>query len=79
MSYFDKFATKESDIRAAVGENFANYRIADEMHDAPNKRVKIGNTVYAHGSPEPIPGQVRAPGVRRVGKGPARKKRFSLS
>lgn len=78
-SYFDKFKADERPMRDAVGEIFANYRLADDVAESPNKRVSYAGTTYGHGSPEPIPGQVRAPGTRRIGKGPARKQRWALS
>lgn len=80
MSYFDKFSQpNEQAIRVAVGDVYANYRIADEMHDSPDKRVETNGTVYAHGSREVKPGTVRSPGTRRVGKGPQRKQRWAES
>lgn len=79
MSYFDKFLPNEREIREAVGEVTANYRIVDELHDAPMRQVRMAGTVYGYGSPEPKPGTVRSPGVRRVGKGPQRKQRWSQS
>jgi hypothetical protein len=78
-NHFDKFLPNEREIRDAVGEVTANYRIVDELHDAPMRQVKMMGATYGYGSPEPKPGVVRAPGVRRVGKGPQRKQRWAQS
>ena len=79
MSYFDKFKAEERPLRMAVGEIFANYRLADEVSASDHKRVTTNGVTYAYGSPEPKPGEVRKPGTRRVGKGPSRKQRWALT
>lgn len=79
LGYFSKFDTPMALIREAVADNYANYAISDQMKESATGRVVIGDTVFTHGSKEPIPGQVRQPGTRREGKGPARKQRWAKS
>lgn len=76
-SYFDKFKADERTLRQAVGDIFANYRIADEMKESVQGRVETNGTVYQHGSKEPIPGNVRKPGTRMTHGGPKRYPRFA--
>lgn len=77
LGYFSKFSTSEKTVREAVGEVTENYRLADQIAESPNKRLTTMGVTYGHGSPEPKPGTVRAPGTRREGKGPQRPQRWA--
>jgi hypothetical protein len=78
-NYFDKFLPNERTTREAVGEVTRNYAIVDELHDAPYRQITTMGTTYGYGSPEPKPGTVRKPGVRRTSGKSHRKQRWSQS